>query len=267
MKVIERAVILSAGQGKRLLPLTERRPKCLLPFNGRTVIEWQIACLAQNGIRDITVVTGFHADAVDAALRARPADGVVVRTRFNPFFEVADNVGSCFLARDLMVDGPFMLINGDTMFHPTVVARALSQLEGDITVTIDEKERYDDDDMKVHHENGRLLEIGKTLTAERSNGESIGMLFFTAEGGRRFSAALEETLHDPAGLKRWYLSVINTIAQKNTVNVAKIPDGDWCEIDFPKDMAAGNALTQRLWREGGRVAGTEGAQASTGRMM
>lgn len=264
--MIERAVILSAGQGKRLLPLTERRPKCLLTFNGRTLLEWQIACLAQNGIRDITVVTGFQADAVEAALRARPADGVVVRTRFNPFFEVADNVGSCFLARDLMVDGPFMLINGDTLFHPTVVARALAQATGDITVTIDEKARYDDDDMKVHHEDGQLMEIGKTLSAEISNGESIGMLFFSSVGGKRFAAALEETLHDPAGLKRWYLSVINTLAHRSPVQVAKIPDGDWCELDFPKDLAAANTLTQRLWREGGLAAEVGGAAAHIGRM-
>lgn len=261
MNVIEKAIILSAGQGKRLLPLTERRPKCLIPFNGRTLIEWQIASLAQNGIRDITVVTGFHADAVEVALRARPADGVTVRTRFNPFFEVADNVGSCFLARDLMELGPFVLLNGDTLFHPTVLTAAISQASGPITVTIDEKNRYDSDDMKVHHENGRLHTIGKTLTEDVANGESIGMLIFSAEGGRAFGAALEDTLRDPAGLKRWYLSVIDRLAGKIPVHVAHVPETDWCEVDFPKDIAAANTLTQRLRRE--RIAVVaEGADAS-----
>ena len=50
-----RAVILSAGQGSRLLPLTEGRPKCLLPLGPRTLLEWQIWALAQNGVDDIAV--------------------------------------------------------------------------------------------------------------------------------------------------------------------------------------------------------------------
>lgn len=247
--MIEKAVILSAGQGSRLLPLTEKRPKCLLAFNGRTLLEWQIACLAENGIRDITVVTGFHADSVDTALASRPRDGVLVRTVFNPFFEVADNVGSCYLVRELMESGPFMLINGDTMFHPLLMARAISQATGPITVTIDAKDRYDADDMKVHHENGKLMHIGKTLTAEEANGESIGMLFFSAEGGKMFASALGRALHEPTGLKRWYLSVVDTLARDGVVHVAPITGQPWCEVDYPKDLAAANTLTQTLWRD------------------
>lgn len=247
--MIEKAVILSAGQGKRLLPLTEQRPKCLLTFNGRTLLEWQIMCLAENGIRDITVVTGFHADSVDTALQSRPRDGISVRTLFNPFFEVADNVGSCYLARDLMEQGPFMLINGDTIFHPYLLAKAIAQASGPVTVTIDRKDRYDADDMKVHFEGDRLMSIGKTLTTEEANGESIGMLFFSAEGGRMFTSELGRALHDAAGLKRWYLSVVHSLAQKGAVRVAQIVGEEWCEVDYPKDLTLANALTARFWRE------------------
>lgn len=247
--VIKKAVILSAGQGKRLLPLTEQRPKCLLPFNGRTVVEWQIACLAANGVRDVTVVTGFHDQAVEAALRARPDDGVTVRCLFNPFFEVADNVGSCYMARDLMRGQDFVLINGDTLFHPDLFARAVAQAKGPITVTVDCKDRYDADDMKVQHDGERLLMIGKTLTAEQSNAESIGMLFFKGEGGALFADALGTALRQPDGLKRWYLSVIDALAKQHHVHIASIQGYEWCEVDYPKDVPAAERLTARLWRE------------------
>lgn len=247
--MIEKALILSAGQGKRLFPYTENCPKCLLPFNGRTVLEWQIASLAANGVREVTVVTGYQADAVDAVLEARPEDGVRVTTRFNPFFEVADNLGSCYMGREAMLDGSFVLINGDTLFHPELLKQAMAQVTGDITVTIDRKPRYDDDDMKVSCSNGRLLTIGKHLTADVANAESIGMLFFSPEGGRTFAAAVKNALRDPDGLKRWYLSVINSLAAEHEIRVAEIAGQAWCEIDFPMDMAAAGDLTAQLRRE------------------
>lgn len=258
--MIRKAVVLSAGQGKRLLPLTEQRPKCLLPLNGRTLIEWQIACLAANGIREVTVVTGFHDQAVQADLRSRPEDGVEIRCLFNPFFEVADNVGSCFMARDVMEGNDFVLLNGDTLFHPQLFALAMAQARGPITVTVDRKERYDADDMKVHHDGDRLLMIGKDLSEEKSNAESIGMLFFTGQGGALFAEALETALRRPDGLKKWYLSVIDTLAKQHPVGIASIQGHEWCEVDYPKDLPAAERLTSRLWRE---LSTPDKAQAGT----
>lgn len=262
--MIDKAVVLSAGQGRRLLPLTEQRPKCLLPLNGRTLIEWQIASLAANGIREVTVVTGFHDQAVEAALCARPSDGVAVRCVFNPFFEVADNVGSCFMARDIMRGTDFVLLNGDTLFHPQLFAQARAQARAPITVTVDQKDRYDADDMKVHHDGERLLMIGKDLSEERSNAESIGMLFFTGQGGDIFAEALETALRKPDGLKRWYLGVIDTIAKQHPVGIASIKGHEWCEVDYPKDLAAAERLTLRLWRERAVLDGVDASAQAGG---
>lgn len=265
--MIEKAIILSAGQGKRLLPLTEHRPKCLLSFSGRTVIEWQIAGLIENGIRDITIVTGFHAEVVDAFLMTHPFDGAHVQTLFNPFFEVADNVGSCYLARETMEQGPFVLLNGDTMFHPRLMAEAMAQARGPITVTVDRKERYDADDMKVCCPKDRLLGIGKDLPEDKTDAESIGMIFFSAEGGKLFASALEKVLHDPAGLKRWYLSVIDMLAKDVSVSVAPITGHEWCEVDYPKDMAAAGALASKLLRKQMASTGVRVPPVRTGRIV
>ena len=68
--MIENAILLSAGQGSRLLPLTAERPKCLIEFSGRSLIGWQIEMLARGGVKRIDVVTGFMTDLVDAHLAA-----------------------------------------------------------------------------------------------------------------------------------------------------------------------------------------------------
>src|SRR3546814_15331871 len=89
---ISKAIILSAVQGSRLLPLTADMPKCMIDFNGRTLIEWQIEALKANGIRDIAVVTGFRTEVVEAHLAT--IGGASFEVIFNPFFKVADNLRS-----------------------------------------------------------------------------------------------------------------------------------------------------------------------------
>jgi len=72
-----KAVILSAGQGKRLLPMTADRPKCILPVRGQTMIEWQIDELAKCGIDQVNVVLGYGADKVEQTLRRRYGAGKI----------------------------------------------------------------------------------------------------------------------------------------------------------------------------------------------
>ena len=237
-----KAVILSAGQGKRLMPLTESRPKCLLPVSGRTILEWQVRALAANGIAEVVVVTGFEAGAVDRAIQHMHVPGVRVRTLLNPFYAVADNVGSCYVARAEMT-GDFVLLNGDTLFEPEVLAEALAQARRPVTVTVDRKDRYDSDDMKVCCEGDRLTRIGKKLPLEQVDAESIGLLIFRGDGGARFQAALEALLRRKDGLDRWYLYVVDSLAPEGIVGVASIQGLDWSEVDFPVDVARAEAMT------------------------
>ena len=221
-----------------MLPLTEFLPKCLLRVAGRPVLEWQLRALAANGVADVTVVTGFGADAVERELRRLGALGEGVRTLFNPFFAVADNIGSCFLARDLLRGaGAAVLLNGDTLFEPAILRRALRSPDAPITVTIDRKPAYDADDMKVSVEGTRLLAIGKTLAPEETDGESIGLLVFRGRGGAVFADGVEACLRRPDGLRRWYLSVINALARAGGVRAASIEGLAWGEIDYPADVA------------------------------
>jgi choline kinase len=69
---ITKAIILSAGKGSRLLPLTTDRPKCLIDLNGRSLLEWQLDALSAAGLTDFVIVTGFRDDLVEAVAAARP---------------------------------------------------------------------------------------------------------------------------------------------------------------------------------------------------
>lgn len=241
---VVKAIILSAGQGKRLMPLTADRPKCLIDLSGRPLLEWQIRGLAAVGVTEAVIVTGFRADKVEQAMAALSVPGITVRTLYNPFYALADNTASCWVARHEMT-GPFLILNGDTLFEPPIARRLLEAPSAPITVTIDAKDGYDADDMKVQTDAaGRLLTIGKTLPLEIVTGESIGFLRFSAEGGQRFAAEVEKVLRSPEGLRRWYLSVIDAIAQRDgDVSTASIQGLEWGEMDFPDDVDRNRALT------------------------
>jgi choline kinase len=242
-----KAIILSAGQGKRLSPLTDTRPKCLVELSGRTVLHWQLRHLRQAGITEVVVVTGFAAETVEAEIAGLDLPGMTVRTLFNPFFGLTDNLATCWLARGEMV-GDFLLLNGDTLFEPAIAERLIAAPSAPITVTIDRKAAgYDADDMKVLTDGDALRAIGKTI--ETYDAESIGFLRFNPEGAALFTKIVEAALRTPEGLKRWYLSVINQIAQDHdVVRVRSIEGLDWAEMDFPEDLPRNRELAA-AWAE------------------
>jgi choline kinase len=238
---IAKAIILSAGKGSRLLPLTAERPKCLIELSGKSLLEWQLDALQGSGVTDIVIVTGFRDDLVDAVAAARSG----VRTLFNPFYHVADNLGSVWMAREEF-DRDTLLVNGDTLVSPRLLERVLTAETGPIAVTVDEKDHYDADDMKVLQGGDRLLRIGKALEPGQYNAESIGLLAFRGDGGRLFADQVDRMMRGPDGTRRWYLRAIDALARAGAeVRTVSIRGEEWQEVDFPEDVEAAKALTAR----------------------
>jgi choline kinase len=250
-----RAIVLSAGQGKRLLPLTAEIPKCLLPVEGeRTILELQLCALARGGIARVTVVSGFGAERVERFLAETPLPGLEIESLFNPFYAVSDNLATCWIAREAMRED-FLLLNGDTLFEDAVLRRLLGSPAAPVTVTIDHKDAYDDDDMKVSlDDDGRLLAIGKTLKPEALHGESIGLLCFRGPGARRFRSAVERAMRAPEALRAWYLSVIHALAQEGAAETVSVRGLWWREIDSREDLDEVQRSLRARTRAGARVA-------------
>jgi len=234
VEILRFCEILSAGRGSRLLPLTENLPKCLLPIGLTTVLGMQLDTLFHGGVEKVTVVTGFNAEMVDAEIDPRQS-GPRVKTLYNPFYQVADNLASCWMARKAM-KSDFLLINGDTLFSPELLQKVLTAPAQPISVTIDKKDHYDGDDMKVTLEGSRLHAIGKTLTPQQTNGESIGMLRFMGDGPKIFKNEIKALMRNNQGTKSWFLSAIHGLAQNGIpIETINIQGSDWSELDTPED--------------------------------
>ena len=248
-----RAIVLSAGKGSRLLPLTADRPKCLIEMSGRTLLEWQLDALFAAGISEMVVVAGFGVELVETLLARRGPSRGRVTTIFNPFYHVADNLGSAWMARDAM-DRDFLLLNGDTLVPPALVAKLLAAPPAPITLAVDAKEAYDADDMKVLCDGDRLVRVDKRLPAGGCNAEAIGLARFTGDGGAAFRDMLEQMMRTPEGTSQFYLRAIDRLADIGIVHAARICGLDWAEVDYPADLDAARRMTDR-WAAADLVGG------------
>jgi choline kinase len=239
-----KAIILSAGQGRRLMPLTSNMAKCCLPLHGVSILEWQLGQIAKCDIDEVVVVTGFAYEMVDSIVdRVR---GIKVRTLHNPMFAHTDNLGTCWEARFEM-DGPFVLMNGDTLFEASILQHLLdSEKKYPITLATDTKAHFDLDDMKIITDGERLLKVSKQLDIRLVSGESIGLMVFNQAGASAFTQKLEEMMDKTDALKLWYLSAIDQLAGEGLAGIYKIHGMSWCEVDDAADFAAA-ADVVKLW--------------------
>lgn len=230
-----KAILISAGKGERLYPLTKNTPKSLLEVgNGLTLLETQLHSLAENNIREIVIITGFKAEQIEAKIKEYQKN-MNITTVFNPFFDISNNLLSVWMARHHMA-GDFITINGDDIFSADVIANLLKSPH-DITMVIDEKATYDDDDMKVIHKSGEVLQVSKKIDASVANGESIGIIKYTNKGPKIFTDMLDSMVRDLQNRNLFYLQAIQNIIDKGfKVHYSMCKETDWAELDFHPDL-------------------------------
>jgi len=237
-----KVIILGAGQGKRLLPLTAEVPKALLDIGGKPLIARQIDAFAECGLSEFVVIIGYAAAQMELELAKIARDKrLTIRTIHNPFYGVADNLASCWMARGEMA-GDFIQVNGDNLFRADLVRLLLDAPEAAATVAVNHKPAYDGDDMKVMSDLGRLTEIGKTLPIEAVDAEAIGIYRFRKDGAEAYAEVLEQSMRDPSGLKQWFPSAIGKLAKRIEVRTMAVDGISWCEIDFPTDLTEARHL-------------------------
>ena len=241
-------IILSAGQGRRLLPHTESTPKCALKIGDSTALGWQLKSLEEAGATEVVVATGFAAPKAQAIVDAHNTHGgMPVRTSYNPFYASCDNLGTCWIVRHEM-NVPFAIINGDTMFEPEVFRRLMNkEASHPITLVTNTKSSYDSDDMKVIANGEELKRVGKKLQIEHVTHESIGMMKFNEAGAARFVQKIETLMREESTLSRWYLSAIDELAADKLVGIVDITGLGWCELDDPDDLAHANRVVPAWW--------------------
>lgn len=245
-------IILAAGQGKRLRPLTNQRPKCLVPLAGKPILDHLFDTAAQVGFSEIVLIGGYRADA----LANYPA-----QLEYNPRYSETNMVRSLFCAEAHFGEG-FVLSYSDICYRPEIL-RDLRDTSADISVVVDEDwrtywerrgENPLDDAETLLIENGQIVEIGgKTQTFADIDAQYIGLMAFRSRGvnelRQAYASARAEERNGRLNFGRsksvdsMYLTDLlqGMIDRGSTLTPLKI-HGGWVEIDTPTDLVLAEAL-------------------------
>ncbi len=215
------------------------------PLSGRSLLSWQPEGLWDAGVTEVVVVTGFGAELVEGEITAIAPRGMRVRTLFNPFYAVADNLGSCWVARDEM-QGEFLILNGDTLFEPAVASRLMSAPAAAITLAVDRKSAYDADDMKVRATGRQLLAIGRTLPARHGVGRdpSASCASRRSAGGCSSTWSRQPCVRSPGPALVAPVGDRRPRPNRRARSIVSIEGLEWGEMDFPADFLRNQALTE-----------------------
>jgi choline kinase len=222
-----RAIILAAGIGSRMRPLTHDIPKCLLEVGGRTLIDRQLDALSHCGIDDVVVVVGYHADAV------RRIVGTRVRYLENPRYASTNSLYSLWLAREEIRSGALVL-NSDVLAAPSLFERLVYSPAPD-AILVERGEHFEPEDMKVTLNGEHVLDFGKGLPPERAHAHNVGVAKFSQHGAARLTVCLDRLV--AAGHENeWAPAAFREFARQSPLTAIATDGLPWIEIDYVEDL-------------------------------
>lgn len=231
------AVLLSAGKGERMYPLTKDRPKCLLDIgNGTTILNSQLNTLIATGFRKIIIVAGYKIEQIKKTVNEYSCPSTVeIIVLQNPFYRSSNNIVSLWLVSQ-NYEGPLVSINGDNVFKNSIM-ETLLETPGDIVMTIDRKKEYDFDDMLVETRDDEVLQVGKTINKDDANGESVGIIKYSKLGFKKVANFLDALMMSEQNHQSFYLKALDDMMRKGfKFNYCLVSENDWYEVDFHPDV-------------------------------
>ncbi len=235
-----RIIILAAGKGERLMPLTRNTPKPLLDMgNGATLLEEQIASIHEAGcIDEIVLVLGYLAEQIEAKIKLHQTNGIKIRTIYNPFYEISNNLMSLWFAQHEMT-GDFLVTNGDNLFAPEVFRGLITETGDGIALAVGRKDHFGYDDMKVSLQDGLVARVSKQIEPDAIDAESPGLAL--VRGTRScgiFRNQLEALARRKEYMNRFWLEVFNGLYSHGVPVRPWFFDGNtlWQEVDFHADV-------------------------------
>jgi len=231
------AVILDAGESKRLRPLTNLKPKCLLRLNDMTVLEHQLMNLKKNGIKNVTIVVGYLADQIFKEIDKKDF-GLEIKYIQNPIYHNTNTVYSLWLARERIKDD-FLYLNGDVVFHKEALKRLL-ETHYDTCIAV-EKKHVGKEEVKVQLAMDIVKAIGKDIEPSKALGEFIGIAKFSRKFNRLFVDKLNEVVEE-GKINEFFEVVLDRILKSYNVYAVDVSDLPCIEVDTLEDYNTAKKL-------------------------
>ena len=239
-------VILAAGMAKRLRPLTDEKPKCLLEVGGKTLLQRTVDAMISAGIKEFVVVTGYRENMIREFLTARYPQ-YTINFIDNPDYEHNNNIFSLWLAMEKLHGTEVLLMDSDILCDPEAVHRVARKTVPALAM---QQHELGEEEMKIVVDaEGRITEISKTCSPKDAIGESVGIEKMTEEYTEAIYQELRKMILDEGLIDIFYERAFERlIPQGHTFEVVDTTDLFSYELDTPEDLEkASAALPKELY--------------------
>ncbi|MBU2983286.1 phosphocholine cytidylyltransferase family protein [Lentibacter algarum] len=236
------AVILAAGIGSRLSPLTDNSAKCLLSVGGSVILERMIRNCLSCGLSQFVLVLGHRADEikkfVDKTFR-----GIRVTYVINDRYRETNTGYSLMLAAPAIGSAEFIKFDADVVFDAKILRQLVDSHQANM-LCIDRNIALEDEEVKVITDDQmRVLEVGKSVDSKLALGESIGIEKISGKTGSLLFAQLTQMMESYENLQQYYEAAYAMLVTQGVVfSALDITGLNWTEIDTAEDFAAANAM-------------------------
>ena len=236
-------VILAAGMAKRLRPLTDTKPKCLLEVGGKTLLQRTVDAMAATGITEFVVVTGYRANMIRDFLTAHYPQ-YTIHFLDNADYEHNNNIYSLWMAGQIVRGKVFLLMDSDILCDPKAVAEVARQEEPALALN---RHELGEEEMKIVVDNdNRITEISKTCRVEDAVGESVGIEKMTADYSKALFCELDQMIVKEGLIDIFYERAFERlIPQRHTFKVIDTTHYFSYELDTPEDFERASQLLPR----------------------
>jgi L-glutamine-phosphate cytidylyltransferase len=227
-----KAVILAAGVGKRLWPITQHRPKCLIEIGGQTPLSRYFAALASVGIQRADIVVGYKQEMIRAVAESN-AWGVRVQFLVNEQFH-RGSISSLWEARTAL-DDDVLIMDADVLFHQEILRRLVRSAYPN-ALLMDDSVKQSGEECMVVAEGGRVIALTKAMPPRYDlAGEGVGFLKVRHADTAHVVASLR-TFVDREAWQMEYEDALTGFFRDVKVGYEVIGGLPWTEIDFPEDV-------------------------------
>ena len=227
-----KAVILAAGLGTRLRPITNEVPKCMVPVNGIRIIDKQIDNLLANGVEDIYVVDGYKAEVLAEHLKETYPQVHIVS---NPRYAETNNMYSLYLTSKYVKGEEFLLMNADVYFDSNIIA---GMIEGEGSKIACDISQYLEESMKIQVYGEVIKHISKKIAEGEHYAVSIDVYRVSAKDSLALFEEVEETIEVKKDENSWTEVALDNIFWKTSFKpyIINYKKGRWFEIDNHDDL-------------------------------
>lgn len=239
------ALMLAAGMGKRLGRYTKNGTKCMVPVNGKALIEYAIEALVKNNIKKFVIVVGYKSDVlidfINSKFNESNLNGMKIEFIENKVYDKTNNIYSLYMAKDALCSDDTILLESDLIFKPEIITKLIQSEDPNLAVVSHFESWMDGTCTLLDDKNnitGILDKAHFNWFDTKDYYKTVNIYKFSKDFSKNYYIPFLEAYQKAFGKNEYYEAVLKVLSflGASTLKGLPVPGDDWYEIDDPADL-------------------------------